>query len=102
MRNKSFRPLSPLLDGLRRVKFFLLGLMADAVLACGIFAYFWSLMPIDCSPTCTMSEYLKTGRDIIGMAVILFIWLWFISIPVFAAAPGVGLWADLRRHAAKD
>ena len=102
MRDNSFKPLSSLLYGLRQLKFFLLGLLVDVVLVGGLFALFWIAMPIDCPPTCTVSEYLKAGWDILGMEVVLFIWLWHFSIPVLAAPPVAGLWADLSKLAAKD
>ena len=102
MRIINFKPLSALLCGLGKIKFFLLGVLADAVVAGGLFAYLWKLTPIDCWGTCTMSEYLMVGRYIIWMEMVYVIGLWPISIPVLAAPPGVGLWADLRKFVGGD
>jgi hypothetical protein len=97
MRHNSFKPLSSPLYGLGEIKYFLLGLLADAVLLGCFFAYLLKLMPVDCRGTCTMYEYLIVGRYIIWTEVVYVIGLWPISIPVLAAPPGVGLWADLRK-----
>jgi hypothetical protein len=102
MRNDSFKRLSSLLYGLGGVKFFLLGLLADGLMAGGLFALFWIFVPIDSLRTWTVSEYLRACRDILEGMALLFIWLWPFCAPVFAAPPLAGLWVDLRKFASKD
>jgi hypothetical protein len=98
----SSKPLSSPLYGLGEIKYFLLGLLADAVLAGGLFAYLWKLMPVDCWGACSMYEYLMVGRYIIWMEMVYVIGLWPISIPLLAAPPGVALWADLRKFMGEE
>lgn len=102
MSNDNFKSLWWFLAALGRIKFFLLGLLVDALLGCAFFVYLWKWqMRIECWGACTAAEYLMNIRFILWIEVLWIFGLWPISIPLLATPPSFGLRADIRRHEAR-
>lgn len=92
---------SSLLAALGRIRFFLLGLLADAALLLAAFLCVWRWTGVDCRGGCTAAEYLSLVRYILWVELVSVVGLWPLSLPALAAPPGIGLWMDLRKSAAR-